>query len=31
MAKGFMDINMLKKVVDEAYPYVDSIGLTGLG
>ncbi|MBC8045952.1 MAG: radical SAM protein [Fimbriimonadaceae bacterium] len=31
MAKGFMDINQLKKIVDEAYPYVDSIGLTGLG
>ena len=31
MAKGFMDINQLKKVVDEVYPYVDSIGLTGLG
>ncbi len=31
MAKGFMDIDNLKKVVDEAYPYVDSIGLTGLG
>lgn len=31
MDKGFMDIEKLKKVVDEAYPYVDSIGLTGLG
>ena len=31
MAKGFMDIEQLKKVVDQAYPYVDSIGLTGLG
>jgi len=31
MDKGFMDINKLKKVIDEAYPYVDSIGLTGLG
>ncbi|MFI5172245.1 MAG: radical SAM protein, partial [Chitinophagales bacterium] len=31
MAKGFMDIDRLKKVVDEVYPYVDSIGLTGLG
>jgi len=31
MAKGFMPIEQLKKVVDEAYPYVDSIGLTGLG
>ena len=31
MAKGFMPIDNLKRVVDEAYPYVDSIGLTGLG
>lgn len=31
MNKGFMPIEQLKKVVDEAYPYVDSIGLTGLG
>lgn len=31
MAKGFMDIRQLRKVVDEVYPYVDSIGLTGLG
>lgn len=31
MEKGFMNINRLKKVVDEIYPYVDSIGLTGLG
>jgi MoaA/NifB/PqqE/SkfB family radical SAM enzyme len=31
MAKGFMDIEQLRKVVDQAYPYVDSIGLTGLG
>ncbi len=31
MDKGFMDIKQLKKVVDEVYPYVDSIGLTGLG
>lgn len=31
MNKGFMDFEKLKKVVDEAYPYVDSIGLTGLG
>lgn len=31
MAKGFMDIRQLKKIVDEIYPYVDSIGLTGLG
>lgn len=31
MAKGFMPIERLKQVVDEVYPYVDSIGLTGLG
>lgn len=31
MDKGFMDINQLKKIIDQAYPYVDSIGLTGLG
>jgi radical SAM protein with 4Fe4S-binding SPASM domain len=31
MAKGFMNLDKMKKVVDEAFPYVDSIGLTGLG
>jgi radical SAM protein with 4Fe4S-binding SPASM domain len=31
MAKGFMPIDRLRQVVDEVYPYVDSIGLTGLG
>ncbi len=31
MSKGFMDIKQLKKIIDQAYPYVDSIGLTGLG
>ncbi|MFC2083582.1 radical SAM protein [Bacteroidota bacterium] len=31
MNKGLMNIDNLKKVVDEAYPYIDSIGLTGLG
>jgi len=31
MEKGFMDFNKLKKIVDETYPYIDSIGLTGLG
>ncbi len=31
MAKGFMNMEKMKKVVDEAFPYVDSIGLTGLG
>ena len=31
MDKGYMNFEKLKKIVDEAYPYVDSIGLTGLG
>ena len=31
MDKGYMNFEKLKKVVDEAYPYIDSIGLTGLG
>ena len=31
MDKGFMEFEKLKKIVDEAYPYIDSIGLTGLG
>ncbi|MEN9523354.1 MAG: hypothetical protein RL065_1731 [Bacteroidota bacterium] len=31
MDKGFIELSQLKKVVDEAFPYVDSIGLTGLG
>ena len=31
MDKGYMKFNKLKKIIDEAYPYVDSIGLTGLG
>lgn len=31
MSKGFMPIDKLKRVVDESFPYVDSIGLTGLG
>jgi radical SAM protein with 4Fe4S-binding SPASM domain len=31
MNKGHMNFDKLKKVVDEAYPYIDSIGLTGLG
>jgi MoaA/NifB/PqqE/SkfB family radical SAM enzyme len=30
MDKGYMDFNELKKIVDDAYPYIDSIGLTGL-
>jgi MoaA/NifB/PqqE/SkfB family radical SAM enzyme len=31
MDKGFMDFGIFKKIVDEIYPYVDAIGLTGLG
>ncbi len=31
MDTGFIDLAQLKRIVDEAYPYVDSIGLTGLG
>ncbi len=31
MDKGSMDFEKLKNIVDEAYPYIDSIGLTGLG
>lgn len=31
MDKGFMKFDLFKKVIDEAFPYVDSIGLTGLG
>jgi radical SAM protein with 4Fe4S-binding SPASM domain len=31
MDKGAIDIIELKKIVDQVYPYVDSIGLTGLG
>jgi radical SAM protein with 4Fe4S-binding SPASM domain len=31
MAKGFMDFEKFKNIIDEVYPYVDSIGLTGLG
>jgi len=31
MAKGTIDIDRMKKVVDEVGPYIDSIGLTGLG
>ena len=31
MAKGFIDYEKFKKIIDEVYPYVDSIGLTGLG
>lgn len=31
MDKGSIPITELKKIVDQAYPYIDSIGLTGLG
>jgi radical SAM protein with 4Fe4S-binding SPASM domain len=31
MDKGYMDFEKFQKVVDESYPYIDSIGLTGLG
>jgi len=31
MDKGFIPLEQLKKIVDQVYPYVDSIGLTGLG
>ena len=31
MDKGFMPLENAKKIVDEIYPYLDSIGLTGLG
>ncbi len=31
MDKGYMNFEKLKKIIDDAYPYIDSIGLTGLG
>jgi len=31
MAKGTIEIDKMKKVIDEVAPYIDSIGLTGLG
>ena len=31
MDKGYMSLENAKKIVDEIYPYLDSIGLTGLG
>ena len=31
MNKGFMDVESAKKIIDEIYPYLDSIGLTGMG
>ena len=31
MNQGFMKPEQVYKIVDEIYPYLDSIGLTGLG
>ena len=31
MDMGFIDLKNLKTIVNQAYPYIDSIGLTGLG
>jgi radical SAM protein with 4Fe4S-binding SPASM domain len=31
MDKGQMTLEMAKRVIDEAWPYLDSIGLTGMG
>jgi MoaA/NifB/PqqE/SkfB family radical SAM enzyme len=31
MAKGSIDLDKMKKVIDEVAPYIDSIGLTGIG
>lgn len=31
MDKGFMSLDKAKAIIDEIYPYLDSIGLTGLG
>ncbi len=31
MDKGNMDIEKAKKIIDEVWPYLDSIGLTGMG
>ena len=31
MDKGFMALEQAMKIIDELYPYLDSIGLTGLG
>lgn len=31
MNKGSMDVAQVKKIIDEAHPYLDSIGLTGMG
>ncbi len=31
MDKGMMNVETAKKIIDEVHPYLDSIGLTGLG
>jgi len=31
MDKGMMDVSLAKKIIDEAWPYLDSVGLTGMG
>ncbi len=31
MNKGFMNFENFKKIIDETYPYLDSVGLSGLG
>jgi radical SAM protein with 4Fe4S-binding SPASM domain len=31
MALGHIDFDLFKSIVDQVYPYIDSIGLTGLG
>lgn len=31
MDKGFMDLQHAKRIVDQTWPYLDSIGLTGMG
>jgi len=31
MDKGYMSLELAKKIIDEVWPYLDSIGLTGMG
>jgi len=31
MNKGLMDVDQAKKIIDQLWPYLDSIGLTGMG
>lgn len=31
MNQGFMEFGLFKSIIDECYPYLDSVGLTGLG